>query len=66
MGDYDGRTPLHIAYGFSHNDIVELLINKGKADENCKDNFGNLPKTNDNQLSFKKENLKGIARKKTD
>ena len=32
IGDFDGRTPLHIAYGSNNESIVKLLIEKGNAD----------------------------------
>lgn len=41
-GDYDKRTPLHLACGEGHIKIVELLLNAG-ADINAKDRWGGTP-----------------------
>lgn len=43
-GDYDQRTPLHIAAAEGHIDIVDFLVSKG-ADINAVDRFGNSPLT---------------------
>ncbi|CAK0888322.1 unnamed protein product [Prorocentrum cordatum] len=40
--DYDGRTALHIAAAYGHQDIVQGLLDLG-ADARHKDNFGNTP-----------------------
>lgn len=42
LGDYDKRTPLHLAASEGHGDVVEFLIAKG-AIVNAKDRFGNTP-----------------------
>ncbi|XAR55686.1 hypothetical protein NMG60_11035844 [Bertholletia excelsa] len=41
-GDYDGRSPLHVAASKGYKDITEFLIRKG-VQINMTDNFGNLP-----------------------
>jgi ankyrin repeat protein len=42
QGDYDQRTPLHLACSAGHLDIVKYLIENG-ADINCKDRWGATP-----------------------
>ena len=39
-GDYDGRTPLHLAVGEGHYEIVEYLMQQG-VDKTLKDRWGN-------------------------
>ena len=41
-GDYDRRTPLHLASAEGHLDIVKYLLGKG-VDTNPKDRWGNTP-----------------------
>jgi ankyrin repeat protein len=42
FGDYDGRTPLHIATSNKYTQIAQSLVDAG-ANTLVKDNFGNLP-----------------------
>ena len=42
MGDYDGRTPLHLAASGGHLDVVKLLCRNG-ANVNCEDRWGGKP-----------------------
>jgi hypothetical protein len=42
MGDYDGRTPLHLAASGGHLDVVKLLCRHG-ANVNCEDRWGGKP-----------------------
>ncbi len=46
LGDYDGRTPLHIAGCYGFQKLYNILKDSG-ADTQIKDNFGNLPVLND-------------------
>ena len=39
LGDYDGRTPLHLAAAHNHVDVVGYLLQNG-ADAGAKDRFG--------------------------
>lgn len=41
-GDYDMRTPLHLAVSASRHEVIEYLIEHG-ADINCKDRWGATP-----------------------
>ena len=41
-GDYDSRTPLHLAASKNHINIVKFLVDHG-ADVNCKDRWGATP-----------------------
>ena len=45
VGDYDGRTPLHIAASNRQKKMTQLLI-EGGASSTAKDNFGNVPDIN--------------------
>ena len=42
VGDYDKRTPLHVAACEGHLDMCQLLLEYG-ADPNAKDIYGNTP-----------------------
>lgn len=46
-GDYDKRTPLHLAAASGHYDIVKYLVDYG-VEINCKDRWGATP-LNDSQ-----------------
>ena len=41
-GDYDGRTPLHLACKKGHLEVVKVLL-KHKADINFQDKYGRCP-----------------------
>jgi len=41
-GDYDGRTPLHLACEEGHLNVVDYLISRG-ANINCEDRWGSSP-----------------------
>lgn len=41
-GDYDNRTPLHLAVSGSNYDVVEYLL-KHDVNVNCKDRWGATP-----------------------
>ena len=41
-GDYDKRTPLHLASSEGHINVVEYLLER-KVDPSCKDRWGNTP-----------------------
>lgn len=41
-GDYDKRTPLHLAVSAGHIDIIKHLIENG-ANINCRDRWGATP-----------------------
>ena len=43
LGDYDGRTPLHLAASEGHIEIVEYLIDAGLTNINPIDRWGNTP-----------------------
>lgn len=43
LGDYDGRTPLHLACSEGHAAIAEWLIDSCKVDINIEDRFGRTP-----------------------
>lgn len=59
-GDYDKRTPLHLACSDGHYHIVEYLLNTCNVDKNCKDRWGNTPlseiekKDGENYVKIKK------------
>jgi len=42
LGDYDGRTPLHLASSEGHMEVVKFLVSKG-AFPNVKDRWGGTP-----------------------
>lgn len=42
-GDYDGRTPLHLAASEGHLDILKQLVRHGLKDVNPTDRWGNTP-----------------------
>jgi glutaminase len=42
--DYDGRTPLHLAFAEGQRDVAEWLLAHG-ADPECKDRFGSTPRS---------------------
>lgn len=42
----NGWTPLHLAYSFGHELVIQALIDAG-ADENIVDNNGSTPRTRD-------------------
>lgn len=44
QGDYDGRTPLHLACAENHSETVAYLIKEG-ADTTARDRWGNVPET---------------------
>ena len=48
-GDYDKRTPLHLACSSGHLDIVEYLVEKG-VNINCTDRWESTP-LNDAKMS---------------
>ena len=52
VGDYDHRTPLHIAVAVKDVDIAKLLIKHG-ADVNAIDRFGGTPKTETEKMRNK-------------
>jgi ankyrin repeat protein len=56
LQDYDGRTPLHIAGSNGYKKLFNILVAAG-ADTKIKDNFGNLPKLNDKDLSKEENNI---------
>lgn len=41
-GDYDMRTPLHVAVSSGHIDVIKYLLSIG-VDINCKDRWGSTP-----------------------
>ena len=43
LGDYDGRTPIHLACSEGHIAIAEFLIDAGLKDINPVDRWGNSP-----------------------
>lgn len=43
IGDYDGRTALHLACSENHINIVEFLLNNGVKNLNPTDRWGNTP-----------------------
>jgi len=43
MGDYDGRTPIHLACSEGHISIAEFLIDAGLKNVNPVDRWGNTP-----------------------
>ena len=42
-GDYDRRTPLHLAASEGHLDILKILVKQGVKDVNPTDRWGNTP-----------------------
>lgn len=59
-GDYDNRTPLHLAAGEGHVDVVELLCKHG-ANVNAEDRWGGKPL--DDALEKRHERVVAILRK---
>lgn len=43
QGDYDSRTPLHLAAANDHIDLVRFLVEQGGCDVNPKDRWGSTP-----------------------
>ena len=43
VGDYDLRTPLHLAASEGHRETVRFLVEEAKVDTKRKDRFGNSP-----------------------
>lgn len=43
LGDYDGRTPLHLAASEGRGDIVSHFLGAGLTDINPIDRWGNTP-----------------------
>jgi len=68
MGDYDGRTPIHLACSEGHISIAEFLIDAGLKNVNPIDRWGNTPLDDarrggfDNLVTYLKE--KGAVSKK--
>lgn len=45
LGDYDKRTPLHLAAATGHLDIIKFLVEVCKCDPSIKDRWGATPFT---------------------
>jgi len=45
LGDYDGRTPYHLAAANGHVEILEYLLEEANGNINLRDNFGCAPLT---------------------
>jgi ankyrin repeat protein len=50
VGDYDGRTPLHLAAAEGHFDTVKFLINTCKVNPDPKDRWNRTPYTESIEL----------------
>jgi len=54
VGDYDGRTPLHLAAAEGHFETVKFLLSKCKVNPNPKDRWNRTPYSESKELNYDK------------